>query len=412
MLKLGIALCLTACFSAFAYCQNKTYTVQKGDNDWAISKKHHLSVHELQLLNPNTNWRNLKLGSKLVIGKQTDNVASAPKKTITKASAKKVAPKSEEEILVESLSQDIFVETPKTQEPKKASGAYCVRSGDNDWVIASRVGISSSKLRDLNPNVNWERLAIGTYVRIPSGTTVQASTSNTKNVASNSIRSRYAKVARDSVIIRRGPGSDTSKVTTVESGMLVSVLDRSNGWYKCKFPRGTVGWVRGDMLKAASKPVVRRPSRHDGYVASRSNGRRSHRSTEIVMANPDEKNKLLAQAFRLKGVPYRYGMSSTRGSDCSGFTSLVYRSQGVSLPRTSRDQSRIGAKVGKESLQKGDLVFFKTNRGTRINHVGIYVGNGKFIHASSGGGKVQVNSLNEGYYNRRYAGGRRVVKKK
>jgi len=270
LLKLGIALCLTAIFSTFAYCQNKTYTVQKGDNDWAISKKHHLSVHELHLLNPNTNWRSLKLGSKLVVDKHPTENAS--KKSAKKAPAKKVlvqkpTPKNNEEILVESLAQDIFADSPKPQ-PKKASGAYCVRSGDNDWVIASRVGISSSKLRALNPTVNWGKLAVGTYVRIPSGIVVHASSS--KNVASNTIRSRYAKVSRDSVVIRRGPGSDTSKVTTVESGMLVSVLDRSNGWYKCKFPRGTVGWVRGDMLKAASKPAVRRPSKHDGYVASHS----------------------------------------------------------------------------------------------------------------------------------------------
>jgi hypothetical protein len=66
--------------------------------------------------------------------------------------------------------------------------------------------------------------------------------------------------------------------------------------------------------------------------------------------------------------------------------------------------------VDRGSLNKGDLVFFKTTRGKRIGHVGIYVGNGKFIHASSGGGKVQVNSLNEGYYNRRFVTARRVAK--
>lgn len=409
MQKLGIALCLTVCFSAFAYCQNKTYTVQKGDNDWAISKKLHLTVHELHLLNPKTDWLHLKLGSSLNTGKAPAKVAPKATKS-AKVASKKPAPRKEEsEILVESLSHDIFAESPKTQ-TAKASGAYCVRSGDNDWIIASRVGISSTKLRALNPNVNWSHLAIGTYVRIPSGSVVRSAPS--KNVAQNTIRSRYAKVSRDSVIIRRGPGADTAKVTVVESGLLVSVLDRSSGWYKCKFPKGTVGWVRGDMLKAASKPKVQRSSSNMGYVASRRGSRRHHGSTEIVMNNPDQDNRLLAQAFRMKGVPYRYGMSSTRGSDCSGFTSLVYRSQGVKLPRTSRDQSRIGQKVDRGGLSKGDLVFFKTNRGTRINHVGIYIGNGKFIHASSGGGKVQVNSLSEGYYARRYATARRPAGKK
>lgn len=412
MQKLGIALCLTICLSAFAHCQNKTYTVQKGDNDWAISKKYHLTVHELHLLNPKTDWLKLRLGSKINVSK---TVADVSAKKVVKAAAasapkKPVAKKDDNEILVESLSKDIFAETPKKSAPK-ASGAYCVRSGDNDWIIASRVGISSSKLRALNPNVKWEHLSVGTYLRIPNGSVVRSTSG--QNVAVNSIRSRYAKVSRDSVIIRRGPGADTAKVTVVESGLLVSVLDRSSGWYKCKFPKGTVGWVRGDMLKAASKPAVRRhESRTTGYVASRTGSHRRHGSPEIVMNNPDRDNRLLTQAFRMRGVPYRYGMSSTRGSDCSGFTSLVYRSQGVRLPRTSRDQSRIGQKVDRNGLSKGDLVFFKTNRGTRINHVGIYIGNGKFIHASSGGGKVQVNSLNEGYYARRYATARRPAGKK
>lgn len=410
MLKLGIALCLATCISALTYGQNKTYTVQKGDNDWTISKKHKISVHELHLLNPNTNWLRLKPGASLVVSASkkvqpaSKSTAKAPAKKLTKANA-------DNEVLVESLAHDIFAEAPaEPKTEKKASSTYCVRPGDNDWVIASRIGISSTKLRSLNPTVNWNRLAIGTVIRIPSGSAVKEVARRVETA--KVIRSRYAKIARDSVVIRRGPGTDTAKVTTVESGLLVNVLDRSDGWYKCKFPRGTVGWVRGDMLKAASKPALRRSHESNGYVASRTRVRNHRGSTEIVMNNPDKSNRLLAQAFRLKGVPYRYGMSSTRGSDCSGFTSLVYRSQGVSLPRTSREQSRVGAKVSKDSLQKGDLVFFKTNRGTRINHVGIYIGDGKFIHASSGGGKVQVNSLNEGYYNRRFAGGRRVVGKK
>lgn len=410
MLKLGIALCLTACFSAIAFCQNKTYTVQKGDNDWTISKKHKMSVHALHLLNPSVNWLRLRPGASVVISaaKRTQTAKSASKQSTAK---KPATAGSDDEILVEALSRDIFAEEP-ADSPKenKASGTYRVRAGDNDWVIASRIGISSTKLRALNPTVNWDRLPIGTVIRVPSGSVVRETAR--KSDPSHIIRSRYAKIARNSVVIRRGPGTDTAKVTTVESGLLVNVLDRSEGWYKCKFPRGTVGWVRGDMLRAASKPAVQRRREHYGYLASGRRSRNHRSSTEIVMSNPDKSNRLLAQAFRLKGVPYRYGMSSTRGSDCSGFTSLVYRSQGVRLPRTSGEQSKVGAKVGKESLQKGDLVFFKTNRGTRINHVGIYIGDGKFIHASSGGGKVQVNSLNEGYYNRRFAGGRRVIGKK
>jgi len=404
LLKLGLALCLAASVSASAFSQNKTYTVQKGDNDWTISKKLRMSVHELHLLNPKTNWLRLRPGDSLVVSAVSNRSASKP----NKAAAQR---KEEDEILVESLERDIFAEeSTDSRKASQATQTYRVRAGDNDWVIASRVGLSSTRLRALNPNVNWARLPIGTVIRIPAGCKVKGTSGAL--ASTNVIRSRYAKIARDSVVIRRGPGTDTSKITTVEPGLLVNVVDRSGDWYKCRFPRGTVGWVRGDMLRAVSKPAVRRARNPDSYVAHRTRSRQRRGSSEIVMSNPDKSNRLLTQAFRLRGVPYRYGMSSTRGSDCSGFTSLVYRSQGVKLPRTSREQSKVGAKVNRESLQKGDLVFFKTNRGTRINHVGIYIGDGKFIHASSGGGKVQVNSLSEGYYSRRFAGGRRVVGKK
>ena len=66
--------------------------------------------------------------------------------------------------------------------------------------------------------------------------------------------------------------------------------------------------------------------------------------------------------------------------------------------------------MGKDNLKKGDLVFFKTTRSDRISHVGIYIGEGKFVHASSGGGKVRVNNLSDGYYSKRFAGAKRVAK--
>ena len=81
----------------------------------------------------------------------------------------------------------------------------------------------------------------------------------------------------------------------------------------------------------------------------------------------------------------------------------------MTIPRTSISQSQYGLKVDRSSLQAGDLIFFKTTRANRVSHVGIYIGNGKFIHASSGGGKVQVNSLvSDSYYKTRYVGARRM----
>jgi cell wall-associated NlpC family hydrolase len=93
--------------------------------------------------------------------------------------------------------------------------------------------------------------------------------------------------------------------------------------------------------------------------------------------------------------------------DCSGLVYRVLASHGIRAPHNSRALYRLGKSVAREDLQAGDLVFFHT-RGRGISHVGIYLGDGKFIHASSAKGRVRVDRLDEGYYARRYVGARRV----
>jgi cell wall-associated NlpC family hydrolase len=110
------------------------------------------------------------------------------------------------------------------------------------------------------------------------------------------------------------------------------------------------------------------------------------------------------------GTPYSYGGSTTRGFDCSGFTGYVFKKMGIDLPRRSVDQASEGTKVAKADLKSGDLVFFDTsgkNNGS-ISHVGIYVGDGKFAHASTSRGVV-VEALNGSYYKSRFVTARRVM---
>lgn len=114
---------------------------------------------------------------------------------------------------------------------------------------------------------------------------------------------------------------------------------------------------------------------------------------------------IVTTALSLKGVPYVFGGTSRSGFDCSGFTQYVYKASGISIPRTSYTQFNSGSSVSKQDLQPGDLVFFTTySKGA--SHVGIYIGNGTFVHASDSG--VRTTSLNESYYKSRYLGARRV----
>jgi lipoprotein Spr len=116
--------------------------------------------------------------------------------------------------------------------------------------------------------------------------------------------------------------------------------------------------------------------------------------------------QLLETVDEWYGVRYRTGGNTKSGVDCSGFTVAVYSTLfGIMLPRVSREQYRISRKISTTELQQGDLVFFNTN-GSGVSHVGIYLGNNKFIHASVSRG-VMVNDLFESYYLKRYVGGGR-----
>jgi hypothetical protein len=119
------------------------------------------------------------------------------------------------------------------------------------------------------------------------------------------------------------------------------------------------------------------------------------------------RNAIVATARRFLGMPYAWGASSPhKGFDCSGLAMAVYKLNGLSLPRSSREQYKTGTSVKKSRLLKGDLVFFATSRGRKVSHVGIYIGNNKFIHAPGYNKHICKESLSNPYFIERYVGAR------
>ncbi|MEA9725861.1 C40 family peptidase [Xanthomonas campestris] len=154
------------------------------------------------------------------------------------------------------------------------------------------------------------------------------------------------------------------------------------------------------LLAACSQAPVRRPAPAPATARV---------WPQVPPANPAAANNILMRALGLVGTPYRYGGNTPEsGFDCSGLVTYVYKDVlALSLPRTSRDLAAVqGPKIPAEKLSTGDLVFFGSSGS--VSHVGIYVGEGRFVHAPSSGGTVRLDFLDGAYWRDHYSGSKRV----
>ncbi|WP_425517512.1 C40 family peptidase [Paenibacillus agaridevorans] len=126
-----------------------------------------------------------------------------------------------------------------------------------------------------------------------------------------------------------------------------------------------------------------------------------------VFAQKSEPTVLMESVNEVIGSPYKWGGTTVKGFDCSGFILHIFNQFDVKLPRTSSSQADTGIEVAKGKLREGDLVFFNTS-GKGISHAGIYIGEGKFAHSSTSRG-VTISKLSDDYYKKRYVTARRVI---
>ena len=135
----------------------------------------------------------------------------------------------------------------------------------------------------------------------------------------------------------------------------------------------------------------------------RSTGEPNRSAPVVSAAHVERASRVVALALAQVGAPYRWGGADPRGFDCSGLVMYVYGRAGVSLPHGAAKQYRLGTPVARKELAPGDIVFFD-----RLNHSGIYIGDGRFVHASKSGDAVKVARLDEAWFERRWVGARRL----
>ena len=211
---------------------------------------------------------------------------------------------------------------------------------------------------------------------------------------SGSAKLGNGKVTGNDVNVRSAASTSASRLGSLNKGDVVAVTGIDNGWYKISF-NGKTGYVRSDYMTITKEAL-------------------SSRGTEAAAASAasSQGSEIVAYAKQYLGVKYVYAGASSKGFDCSGYTMYVMKHFGYNLPHTATGQMGYGTSVAKSALQPGDLVFFcdpSRSGGKAASHVGIYIGSNQFIHASSGGGKVQIDSLSKAYYAKYYVGARRLA---
>ncbi len=154
-----------------------------------------------------------------------------------------------------------------------------------------------------------------------------------------------------------------------------------------------------------------KPFKDDDYIDSLKIKYAKERFKAVMLDDgvpaPEFQKEIIDLAIGFLGIRYRFGGSSIRGMDCSAFVQKVYALAGIKIPRTARGQAEYGITVSRENLKPGDLLFFQTYA-KYPSHVGIYIGNGKMIHASSASKRIIISDINKDYYLRHFLFAKRI----
>jgi len=352
-------------FSATVARASVEYRAKKGDTLAKIAKKYRVRLKDLQKENT-VSARHIKPGTKIIIpSAKTGAVKNGKTESKEKESA--------------GTDNSALRETRNEEPASKAIQVpdtlyHTVRKGDTIASVSKKYSIDPDELKELN-----------------------------------GLKSSKLKKGRKLLVKRIGP-----KTYTVKKGdnlwKIAKKFDMDPDDLTALNELDSPSLTAGQKLYLEEKVD---PATAESYTeviekhADVEDEIKKEAESEEFTQNPNA-NKLDTFAKKLVNIPYKFGGNSILGIDCSAYVKKVYGLLGIELPRTAREQFNTGEAVGKDDLSIGDLVFFKTYA-SFPSHVGIYLGNNLFIHASSRGKKVTIDSLETPYYLKRFIGGKRLL---
>lgn len=290
---------------------------------------------------------------------------------------------------------------------------YISTNGVNGWVITSQLSTIQTQ--------QTQQVSSEPTTSNDNNTQEPTQTQENNNVQKEETKQAYIKV--EQLNFRKKTSTDSEVIDTLKMNTKVEVLGTEGEWSKIKY-NGKQGYVATKYLSDTKVEVTNRLATQrtsntntdkSSETPTKETNTKSEDSAKTTPAentsnNNSKKSELVAYAKQFLGSRYVHGGTSPKGFDCSGFTQYVYKHFGYNISRSSSAQSKNGTYVEKSNLQVGDLVFFsnyKTNKG--IGHVGIYIGNNQFIHASTEKTGVIISSLSSSTYQKRYITARRIL---
>ncbi len=279
-------------------------------------------------------------------------------------------------------------------------------------------GAAGKVIVEENPTEGWTKITSGSVTGYVSNDYILIGDDAGEYV--KKVCDRVAFVTCDSLRVRKEPTTNSKKLASIGKGEKCIVLETYEGWLKVQVDGDLIGYVSDeyvtvsyDLGKAISKEeekaaieAEKKKQEQERLEAqsNKNNSNKNNGSNKVPNINNANTSKLRKDIvnFALKYVGYPYvhgGNSLTKGTDCSGFTKLVYKHFGYNLARTPGGQIPNGKIISRSELQPGDLVFYMNSAGTRVGHVAIYIGNNKIVHASNRRDGIKISNMNyRSYY--------------
>lgn len=318
------------------------------------------------------------------------------------------------------------------------ASAYVVAQGDSLYEIAGRYGVSVKDIMRAS-NIKSNRLKLGQKLTIPDKGKPQAKAAVKPAALSNAVvatkplvfKSVASKASHQPLHeLSQAPNASVDGAAEVEEEPDAAVEDLvvENIYYSIKKgdTLATIARKNGTSVAEIKRlnhaKAIKMAPRKSIVIGTRTVPRQEsllvqaqnlNKELQIIAESPEIRrlgltDRVMLLANKMLNIPYRFGGTTFMGIDCSAFVRTVFSFLNLALPRTAREQFNVGEKIGKDDLQAGDLVFFKTYA-KFPSHVGIYIGDNMFIHASSVAKKITIDNITRHYYTKRYIGARRIL---